>query len=938
MRRMFLFIMALAMFLPVVSGLNASEVTVGAGGENARYPFDFEYHNSLYQCLYYPDELGITNGTITQLKFYNNFTSIGIINKPIKIWLGSTQLNDLSGGFIPSTSLHLVYDGVMNFPAGENTITIYLQIPYMYLGGNLVVMCHRPYDSNMYSQTDFFKCQSGTANRARHTRNYGHDPANPPIGQATAQFPKTTFVYTDQPIQNDLAAIDLTGPSIITQAQESTYTITLRNNGINTQANYQVKLMSRIGAELVSVAGPTINAFETLQFDIPWTPTDTGYASIYAKVVLNGDEYIINNETPTLDVTIMPTGLNEVTIGEGDESVLVPLNYYYKNNLYQSMYYADEIGLPSTIHGLVLYSQFLCDLEDMPVKIWMCNTLEDDLTGGWIPASEMTLVFDGTVTFPMGESEILIPLQGPFCYRGGNLVIMYSRPPCNFYIGSNMCRFKGQTIGSTRARHAYSDVTVFDPYNPQVQGVLSGQFPKTTFMFDPLPVGNISGCVRGYNNLPVSGATVSLNDGLHSTTTNDAGLYTLTSIVADNYSISFNAHGYYELTYAVTLEAGNDLTLNADLLRIPQVTVSGVVLGCFYLGGVPNACIQLSGYESYLTHTDREGQFSIPGVYANHTYDYTISAHGYIPVSGQIFVEGSNYFMGLIDLEENFAAVENVLAEVNHTADAVNINWQAPAAKSDSHLTGYLVYRLLYQQMENQDAWIALTPHAITALGYTDTAWQTLPPGNYCWAVKAAYQGGIFSLPSFSNPIWKGSGGWIEGTVKKPDGSPIAGATVGSQYISITTDASGFYSLFYPIGSHSITASAPGFVSQTVENVIVIFHETITLDFVLQPKSANHDPQAPVVATALNGNYPNPFNPETTISYSVKEAGRVKLEVYNLKGQKVRTLVDEEHASGHYKKFFDSRDDRGRKLASGVYLLRMQAPGYHKTTKMILMQ
>ena len=938
MRRMFLFIMALAMFLPIASGLNASEVTVGAGGESARYPFDFEYHNSLYQCLYYPDELGITNGTITQLKFYNDFTSIGVFNKPIKVWLGSTQLNDLGGGFIPSTSLHLVYDGVMNFPTGENTITIYLQIPYMYLGGNLVLMCHRPYDSNMYSSADFFKCQSGAANRARYTRNYSHNPDNPPIGQATAQFPKTTFVYTDQPILNDLAALGLTGPDIITQAQESSYTITLRNNGVNTQANYQIKLMNVIGAELTSVAGPAINAFETLQFDIPWIPTDTGYASIYGKVVLSGDEYGINNETPALDVTIMPAGLNEVSIGEGNESVLVPLNYYYRNSLYQSLYYADEIGLPSTIHGLVLYSQFLCDLEDMPVKIWMCNTVEDDLTGGWIPAGEMTLVFDGTVNFPMGESEILIPLQGPFCYRSGNLVIMYSRPTCSFYIGSNMCRFKGQTVGSTRARHAFSDVIVFDPYNPQVPGVLSGQFPKTTLMFNPLPVGSISGCVRGENNQPLSGASVTLSDGLHSTTTNDAGQYTLPNVVADNYSIFFNAHGYLEHTQAVTLGAGNDLTLNADLLRLPQVTVSGVVLGCFYLGGVSNACIQLSGYESYQTFTNREGEFTISGVYANCTYAYTVTAAGYTPVSGQITVGNSNYQMGLIDLEETFAAVENVLAEVNHTGDAVNINWQAPAAKSDNHLTGYLVYRLLYQQMENQDAWIALTPHAITALGYTDTAWQTLPPGNYCWAVKAAYQGGIFSLPSFSNPIWKGSGGWIEGTVKKPDGSPIAGANVGSQYISITTDASGFYSLFYPIGSHSITASAPGFVSQTIDNVIVIVYDTITLDFVLEPQSAGDDPQIPVLTTALNGNYPNPFNPETTISYSVKEAGRVKLEVYNLKGQLVRTLVDGDHASGNYKRVLDSRDDRGRSISSGVYLIRMSAPGYQKVSRMMLMQ
>jgi hypothetical protein len=48
--------------------------------------------------------------------------------------------------------------------------------------------------------------------------------------------------------------------------------------------------------------------------------------------------------------------------------------------------------------------------------------------------------------------------------------------------------------------------------------------------------------------------------------------------------------------------------------------------------------------------------------------------------------------------------------------------------------------------------------------------------------------------------------------------------------------------------------------------------------------------------------------------------------------------VDEEQTTGHYKLIFDARDDRGRSIASGVYMLRMKAPGYKKTTKMILMQ
>ena len=134
-----------------------------------------------------------------------------------------------------------------------------------------------------------------------------------------------------------------------------------------------------------------------------------------------------------------------------------------------------------------------------------------------------------------------------------------------------------------------------------------------------------------------------------------------------------------------------------------------------------------------------------------------------------------------------------------------------------------------------------------------------------------------------------------------------------------------------------MTASAAGYDSLTVNDVLVNLNLTTTLNFILK-ETSNEDDYLPVVATALNGNYPNPFNPETTISYSVKEPGKVRLEVYNIKGQLVKTLVDEEQTTGRYKLVFNAKDDRGRSIASGVYMLRMVAPGYLKTTKMILMQ
>lgn len=487
MRRLLLSIMVLVMIFPMLSSLGALEVTVGAGDENARYPFDFYWKNSIYQCLYFPDELGMTNGTITQLKFYNNFSSSTALSKPIKIWLGSTQVEDLSGGFIPSTSLNLVYDGTMDFPVGENTITITLNTPYMYTGGNLVMMCNRVMDSVALSSSDRFKCQTAGAARGRFLRSDStvYDPANPDPGTATAQFPQTTFVYTDQLIQNDLAAYTITGNGMPTQGQETIYTITISNIGVNSQNNYQVKLMSSPDTELASVAGPAIDGQQTLEVPITWTPSEVGPLAIYGKVVLTGDEYDTNNETPILNINVVPAGITAVTIGDGSQNLRVPIDFYYKSCISQYMYYPDEVNTFGSINSLILHNMFPTAIENTPIKVWMGISNLDDLSGGWIPASQLTMVYDGTVDFPSGENNIVIPLQVPFSYTGGNLVLMFKRPLDTQYYSTSHY-FKAQTIGTTRGRLQRSDTVDYDPEEPQASGTLTGQFPMTSFQITPL--------------------------------------------------------------------------------------------------------------------------------------------------------------------------------------------------------------------------------------------------------------------------------------------------------------------------------------------------------------------------------------------------------------------------------------------------------------------
>jgi len=99
-----------------------------------------------------------------------------------------------------------------------------------------------------------------------------------------------------------------------------------------------------------------------------------------------------------------------------------------------------------------------------------------------------------------------------------------------------------------------------------------------------------------------------------------------------------------------------------------------------------------------------------------------------------------------------------------------------------------------------------------------------------------------------------------------------------------------------------------------------------------------NDETTPVVLTELAGNYPNPFNPETTIAFSLADTEIVTIDIYNMKGQKVRTLVNDRFDSGRHSIVWNGTDDNGRYVASGIYFYRMKSGQYTSSKKMILMK
>jgi hypothetical protein len=88
----------------------------------------------------------------------------------------------------------------------------------------------------------------------------------------------------------------------------------------------------------------------------------------------------------------------------------------------------------------------------------------------------------------------------------------------------------------------------------------------------------------------------------------------------------------------------------------------------------------------------------------------------------------------------------------------------------------------------------------------------------------------------------------------------------------------------------------------------------------------------------LTQNYPNPFNPTTEIAFTLPQAAHVTLEIYNILGQHVATLVDDYREAGEHLVQWESKDTGGQQVSSGIYLYRLQAGEFVEMKKMLLLK
>ena len=127
------------------------------------------------------------------------------------------------------------------------------------------------------------------------------------------------------------------------------------------------------------------------------------------------------------------------------------------------------------------------------------------------------------------------------------------------------------------------------------------------------------------------------------------------------------------------------------------------------------------------------------------------------------------------------------------------------------------------------------------------------------------------------------------------------------------------------------------FVDETAETGQTYFYRMA--DYGINGGQRMHEPVKVAVDLPseyeLQQNYPNPFNPETRIKFSLKEAGKVEISIFNMQGQLIRTLVNKSIQPGSHMVVWDGRNNQGVQVPSGAYLYKLRVNGFEQIRKMM---
>ncbi|MDY0344850.1 MAG: carboxypeptidase regulatory-like domain-containing protein [Lentimicrobium sp.] len=477
----------------------------------------------------------------------------------------------------------------------------------------------------------------------------------------------------------DLKAVNIDGDRLYRLGESSDFVFTIKNIGTETIAgsDYRVKLM-RGGdnpLEVYSIPGLEIAYSEQLSFDLSYTFGSLGEYEIYAEIEYANDQVPSNNRSNIMMLSGVAAQSEIVQVGVGTMREYLPINMSYNNSLTETIYKNTEIVSDGEIiFGITWDYDFRVAEPEVPVRIWMSMTDSASLTNGWIPATEMVLVYDGTINFISGDQTLYVPFQVPFNYSDTDkhIVIMVEKKDDHTNTMQSFSAY-GSTGFSSRRFTSYTNPP--DPYNPST-GALIAMSPVIRFIFNE-HVGSASGMVTDPEGEPIAGASVTIDPLNITTLTDSTGNYAMPYVPEGTYPTTADKYTYQAVTSDLEVVTGQNTVLDFVIGQLALINISGLITANDTDEPVEGAFVTLSGFANYTTTSGEDGNFLFENVYSQNNYSLIIEADGYETYIVPVQIELEDVNLGEIVLTEALVVPYQIITTAVETG--MDVDWEEPS-------------------------------------------------------------------------------------------------------------------------------------------------------------------------------------------------------------------------------------------------------------------
>lgn len=290
---------------------------------------------------------------------------------------------------------------------------------------------------------------------------------------------------------NDMELNGLSGPAYSLSGMNMEFQVSVLNSSYNPLNSYSVQLRDAQTNALLSqnIFNHSLSAGESAMHSMICNIPYPGSYEIVAVVQSSGDSVAGNNISAPHTLRILAPNAEAHAIADPDAALsanTMPFNFYWKNSVVETIYSAEEIFYPNgNIVGIMYHYNFVQDIASQALKLWMKNTVAQNLSSGWMDAAGYTLVFDGTVDFSQGTGAVYLNFPQAFSYAGGNLAIRSNRPMDSaYYNSSNHFLQYTDALRPSRSRYQQSDTTAYNPLAPSAAGTLSSNLPQITLLME----------------------------------------------------------------------------------------------------------------------------------------------------------------------------------------------------------------------------------------------------------------------------------------------------------------------------------------------------------------------------------------------------------------------------------------------------------------------